>query len=312
MTDGYRALRESAGLLDISARARVRAGGEDRIRLLHALATNVIEGLAPGQGTETFFLSAQGRIQAHCRIYVSAADVLLETSAARRQALLDYLDSYIVMDDVVLEDVTGTTAALALEGPAADSVARQAFGAVPEPAPHSHCSAAQVSLYRSSLSGSPGLWIGAPLDSLGEARRKLLDAGAVEVSGAEFDTVRVENRVPAFDLDYFDTNIPHETQQFHLVSFTKGCYTGQEIVERVRSQGRVNRLLAPIEIDAGEPPADVNVTFEGKQVGRATSLIASPRSGKAGGFAILRREAAEPGASILVGGAPGRALAWTG
>jgi aminomethyltransferase len=123
-------------------------------------------------------------------------------------------------------------------------------------------------------------------------------------------TVRVENRQAEFDADYFDSNIPHETQQLAIVSFTKGCYTGQEIVERVRSQGRVNRLLVPIEVDADALPENPDVLLGEKVVGQATSLVVSPRSGKVAGFAILRREAADPGAPLLVGGMTARALAW--
>lgn len=306
MTDGYRALREGAGLLDISERARIRAGGEDRQRLLPALATNVIEGLQPGQGAETFFLNPQGRIQAHCRVYVSDDSVLLETSARRRQTLLDYLDRYIIMDDVTLEDVTDSSSALALEGPAAEDVVKAALGGAPDFRPHSHVSIGELSIYRSTLSGSPGFWVTGPA----EVRDQLLAGGAIGVPREALEVVRVENRVPAFDLDYFDTNIPHETQQLQIVSFTKGCYTGQEIVERVRSQGRVNRLLCPIEIDAQSIPQSASVTFGGKEVGRATSLVVSPRTGAVAGFAILRREAAEPGAAITVGAAAGRVRGW--
>ncbi len=308
MTDGYRALREGAGLIDISDRGRIVASGADRLRLLHALATNVIEDLEPGAGTETFFLSAQGRIQAHCRVYVAEEHVLLETSGRRRQVLLDYLDSYIIMDDVTLEDHSDAGGAFAVEGPAAEAVVRSALGGAPAEAPHSHVTIGGASIYRSSLCGSPGLWIGGPA----ELRQELLVAGAVAVSGQDLTTLRVENRIPALDLDYFDTNIPHETEQLQIVSFTKGCYTGQEIVERVRSQGKVNRLLRPIEIDAATPPADDGVTFAGKPAGQATSLVVSPRSGKVGGFALLRREAAERGATLTVGGEPARALDWSG
>ena len=310
MTKGYEALRTGAGLFDITSRARIRASGEDRLRLLHALATNRIESLAPGQGAETFFLSPQGRIQAHCRVYVFEEDVLLETSPQRRPTLLDYLDHYIIMDDVALEDTTAETAAFALEGPAADDVARAALGGAPPQEPHGHATIGELSLFRSTLTGSPGLWISAPRERGAEVRRALLGAGAVEVSQDDVRAMRVENRRAEFDADYFDSNIPHETQQLAIVSFTKGCYTGQEIVERVRSQGRVNRLLAPIEVDADALPETSDVLLEEKVVGKATSLVVAPGKGKVAGFAILRREAVEPGAALLVGGVPARALAW--
>jgi tRNA-modifying protein YgfZ len=311
MTNGYRALREGAGLLDLSRRVRIRATGEDRVRLLHALATNVIEGLRPGEGTETFFLNAQGRIQAQARVYIAADHVLLETDAQRRQTLLDYLDHYIIMDDVALEDVTGETAAFALEGPNADGVVKAALGGAPPKALHAHISVGEIALFRSTLTGGPGLWICTPRERAVEISRSLLAGSAVAVSPHDILTVRVENRVPELGIDFFDSNIPHETQQLQIVSFTKGCYTGQEIVERVRSQGRVNRLLTPIEIEAVSVPESAAAVFQGKGVGQATSLVFSPRTGKVLGFAILRREAAPPGTPITVGGAPGRTLGWT-
>jgi folate-binding protein YgfZ len=211
------------------------------------------------------------------------------------------------MDDVTLEDVRESTSAFALEGPEAEAVLKASLGGAPDVAPHSHISIGEASIYRSTLSGSPGFWIGGPA----EVRDKLVAAGAVVCTEDDLEVARVENRVPALDADYFDSNIPHETQQLQIVSFTKGCYTGQEIVERVRSQGRVNRLLCPIEIDAEAPPHDDAVSFGDKEVGKATSLVVSPQSGKIAGFAILRREAAETGAAITVGGSPGRVLAWT-
>ena len=310
MTEGYRALRFGAGLVDITARTRIRATGDDRQRLLHALATNRIEGLQPGQGVETFFLSPQGRIQAHCRVYIFSDSVLIETSAERGRTMLDYLDHYIIMDDVSLDDRTGETAAFTLEGPSADDIALRALSLFPPGDADSHASAGDLDVFRSTLTGSPGLWICAPRDRGDRVRQALLDAGALEASADDLRTVRVENRRPEFDADYFDSNIPHETQQLSIVSFTKGCYTGQEIVERVRSQGRVNRLLTPIEIDADALPSNAEILHGEKAVGQATSLVLSPQSGKVLGFAILRREATEPGVELSAGGSPARALAW--
>ena len=106
MSPGYQALREGAAWFDVSDRARLRLKGEDRIRLLHALASNAIEGVEPGGSVETFFLTPQGQIVARCRVHVEADSLLVETDAVSRQPLLDYLDSYIIMDDVTVADET--------------------------------------------------------------------------------------------------------------------------------------------------------------------------------------------------------------
>lgn len=289
MTPGYQALCESAAWFILSDRARIRLTGDDRIRLLHALATNVIEGLTPGQDTETFFLSPQGRILARCRVYIDADSVLLETEAVSRQRLLDYLDQYIIMDDVVVQDETEQTSAIALEGPHAQN----AFTAEITAGQH---------VYRSSLTGSTGYWI--EVERTGEKAliEKLTSAQITPALPADREAVRVENGIPLYSVDYTESNIPHETQLLDIVSFSKGCYVGQEIVERVKSQGQVNRLLTPLALDAQEVPESLDVLLGDRVVGSLTSAVFSPQQNRILGFAILRREAAAPSAQLTVGG----------
>lgn len=304
---GYQALREVAAALDVSARARIRATGEDRQRLLHAVASNSIEGLEPGAGTETFFLNPQGRIQALVRVYVGADDVLLETADEQRQVLLDYLDGYIIMDDVTLEDVTDRTAAWTVEGPKAESLVELAVGlTISDGASHAHAAYDDIRAYRSTCSGQPGLWLEAPVERSEEVVRSLRCAGVVDATEADLEAVRVENGVPLFGADYSDKNIPHETGLLQHVSFTKGCYVGQEIVERVRSLGQVNRVLGGVAVEGEELPASREIEFDGKVVGALTSPVLSPLHGDVRGFAVLRREATAPGAELRVDGRAAR------
>jgi folate-binding protein YgfZ len=297
MTPGYQALRESVAWFDISDRTRIRVAGADRIRLLHALATNVIEGLGPQQHTETFFLGPQGRIVARCRVYLNDDSVLLETERDSRRRLLEYLDRYIIMDDVTVQDETDSTLAVALEGPAAKSALAGSLGQI-------------GTVYPSALSGFPGYWIEADRSSQKELRARLEEAGITKAEPADWEMVRVENRVPVHGIDYDETNIPHETQLLDIVSFSKGCYVGQEIVERVNSQGQVNRLLSPVEVDSGELPENREIRLGDRLVGRLSSPAVSPRTGKVVGFAVLRREALAPGAELSVGGKIAHAPPW--
>jgi folate-binding protein YgfZ len=283
MTTGYQALRTSAAWFDISDRTRLRLTGTDRIRLLHALATNAIEGLAEGDHTQTFFLTPQGRIVARCRVYIDGDSVLLDSEAGSRQRLADYLDQYIIMDDVTVADETGSTVAIAVEGSAADEFR---IGKA----------------YPSALTGLPGYWIEAPKAAEGELRGRLSAAGIPRAEAADWEAVRVENRIPVHGKDYGETNIPHETQLLDAVSFSKGCYVGQEIVERVNSQGQVNRLLTPVEIESAEVPASAELRLGERAVGQISSAIVSPRTGQVVGFAIVRREALAPGAELTVDG----------
>lgn len=310
-TAGYTALHDAAAWLDISTRARIRAAGEDRLRLLHAIASNPVADLSPGQGTWAFFLNAQGRIQADSRIFVSEGHVLIDCEPEVRQSLFDHIENYVIMDDVELADATEATRAIAVEGPKADDLARRAFGdVVPEPAPYAHRESDGVQFLRVSLTGQPGLWIIAPADRGDEVAGKIESAGGQAASADDFQLVRVESHHPRFGEDYFNTNIPHETGLFGAFSFTKGCYLGQEIVERVRSQGQVNKLLAALELDTDEPPPrGTSVEHDGREVGKLTSPVFSPLENKVLCFGILRRAAAEPGAEITVGDIRGRVRA---
>jgi folate-binding protein YgfZ len=308
---GYMALHKSAAWLDISPRGRIRAVGEDRLRLLHAIASNPVEGLQAGQGTYAFFLNAQGRIQADSRIFVCKDHVLIDCEPEVRQALLEHIESYIIMDDVQLEDLAESTAALALEGPRSEEIARQAFdGPWPDPVPRSHRESNGLHILRSTLSGQAGLWFVCPPSRKRQLVEKLEAAGAEPASEDDFRVVRVENRVPRFGEDYSSSNIPHETGLLQAVSFTKGCYLGQEIVERVRSQGQVNKLLISLELNTREPPpTGTAVQYDDREVGRLSSPVFSPRLKKVMAFAILRREATEPGAKVAAAGVSGRVLA---
>ncbi len=307
MSNGYEALRQSAAWLDVSSRGRIRATGEDRVGLLHAMCSNDIESLRPGEGSYGFFLNAQGQIQTDSRIYVSEDHVLLDCEPERGPRLLRHLEKFIIMDDVTLEDPAPRSTMIALEGPRADSIASEVVGGkLPGPAPHSHNSCGGVRMFRSSLSGQPGLWILVEPAQKAGLIRSLEAAGAAVATEEDYRVVRVENQVPRCGSD-FDNHLPHETQQLHALSFTKGCYLGQEIVERVRSRGQVNRLLVGLELAGDEAPLEGSpVIVEDKEVGWLTSPAFSPRLGCVAGFAVLRREAASPGTGVRVDGLPGR------
>ncbi len=132
MTPGYRALREGAAWFDVSARGRIRVTGEDRARLLHAMSTNDVQGLTPGQGCYAFFLNAQGRILCDANVFCFEDHLLLDTEPETRKKLFEHLDRYIIADDVTLTDETDTTAAIAVEGPQAFALLAHLGASVPE------------------------------------------------------------------------------------------------------------------------------------------------------------------------------------
>jgi folate-binding protein YgfZ len=225
------------------------------------------------------------------------------------------------MDDVQLQDLhepdaalapeAGLLDAVALEGPRSEQIAHSALGDVlPEPAPYCHRETQGIRILRCTLSGQPGLWFFCPSGRKRDLAAKLEAAGAVAASPDDLRVVRVENRCPRFPDDYSSSNIPHETGLLQAVSFSKGCYLGQEIVERVRARGQVNKLLVSLEFDTTNPlEAGTTVDHAGQHVGQLSSPVFSPRRRMVLAFAIVRREAAAQGAAVTAGGVPGRVVA---
>lgn len=289
--NAYQALRERAAWIDSSGRGKIRVTGEDRVRLLHAMCTNHVESLQPGAGCYAFFLNAQGRILADAYIFCLPDYLLLDTEPESRARLMEHLDKFIIADDVTLHDFTAGTATVYLEGPAAEQVLCD-LGAMPAHIPCSLVEWAQSLVAHTSYTGGPGYAIFVPREQKADLIAQLQGAGVPQADLATADLVRLENGRPRFGVDFSDANIPQETRQMQAVHFQKGCYLGQEIVERVRSRGHVNRLLTPIEVQSEEPlPPGTKVLAAGKEVGAITGSAFSPARGCVAGLAILRAEA---------------------
>ena len=281
-------------------------GGEDRVQFVHAMCSNDVESLRPGQGTRAFFLDVQGHIQADTRIFVSEDHVLIDCEPERPAHLREHLERFIVMDDVTLQSQSG--AAVAIEGPDADRIAREVFGVAPPPGqPYFHTSQGGLHVIRASLTGQPGLWLFAGQRSEMDPAARLGAAGVAAASAGDVLAVRVENGVPRQGDDFSESALPNHIPRTEALSFTKGCYLGQEIVERVRTRGQINRLLAAVELETTEPPPPgAAVLVENKEAGRLTSPVFSPTMERVVGFAMLRREAASPGTEFTVNGRRGR------
>ena len=300
---GIEALERGAAWTDLSSQARLRATGEDRARLIHAICSNDVEGLSPGQGTYAFFLSPQGRIQGDSHIFAERDHVLVVCERSARETLRSHIESYIIMDDVVLEDRTGKADVLGLAGPRAANLLSSLCQALPSAALHA-ADCGPFRTRRAPVAGRDGFWLEAPPAQAGALRAGLERLGAVRASERDCEVSRVRRRVPRFGPDFGPSCIPHETQLMSALSFTKGCYTGQEIVERVRSRGQVRRLLVSVEFDGPQIPADLRVQHGETKVGTLTSPTDGAGDERACGFAILRRSAAMPGTRVRVGPCP--------
>lgn len=302
MHQGYEALRGAAAWLDISARGRIAATGRDRVRLFHNLTTNHIKDLTAGQGCYAFLLSPQGRIQADLYILAFEDRLLLGTEPETRERVLQHIRKYIIADDVTLTDLTGSLCELAVEGPRAAEVLAASGAPVPE-TPWGHVAWGDATVAAISATGQPGFRILAPAERKAELVGQLEGAGAQPASVEALRTVRIENGVPRYGEEISDTALPQETRQMHAVHFNKGCYLGQEIVERIRARGHVNKLLVRVRIDGTEPPASGAALAAGEaQAGEIASAVFSPVEARVAALAWVRAPHARPGTELTVDG----------
>lgn len=303
MGNGYQVLHESAGQIDLSAHGRIRVTGEDRARLLHAMTTNHIQDLAPGTGCYAFFLNAVGRVLADANVLCYDDYFLLDTEPETLPFLMEHLDKYIIADDVTLEDITGSTFAVAIEGPHAIDLLLQSGFPVPDK-PLTHQPAGPLTIVRATSTGAPGFRV------FGPASASTPFADVPRVSADDARIVRLENFFPRYGDDITAANLPQETGITDALHFTKGCYLGQEIVERVRSRGHVNRMLIGLQIETEEVlPLGAKVSFEETEVGEITGSAWSPGLHRTMAMAYVRVNAAKPGTMVSVNGRPAQVAA---
>jgi folate-binding protein YgfZ len=300
---GYDALMHGAALLDLSSRGRIRVTGEDRARLLHAMTTNHVQQMKPGDGLYCFFLNSQGRILADAFLLCFEDHFLLDTAPETRTSLYEHLDQYIIADDVTLEDITAQTFSLAIEGPKSmDAAAR--CGLQPPHHRFSHVQSTEMTVASISSAASHGVRIYGAIARKAETVAAAEAAGAIAASAQDAETARIENFIPRYGIDITDTTLPQETQQTHALHFQKGCYLGQEIVERIRSRGHVNRLLMGFRIDgtAVAPAAGAKLMVAGTPSGEVTSSAATRDA--VFGLALVRAPGTKSGAMAEIDGRP--------
>lgn len=308
-TAGYRALREQAALIDLSERGKIRVTGEDRVRLLHAMTTNHIEQLAPGEGCYAMLLNAQGRMLADLHVLAFEDHLLLDTEPETREKVREHLDRYIIADDVTLEELTAELATLAVEGPQARYLLEKLGAPVPEKL-YATAAWGDGVVARLSATGAEGFWFIWPRVAKQELADGLRAAGAVEATGEDARVVRLENGRPRYGEDLTERFIINEAQLWRALHFNKGCYPGQEIVERVRSRGQVHRRLVRLEIKTLVPPgAGSALTAEDKPAGEITSAAYSPALGAVVALGYVRDPYARPGAVVSLGGVPATVVA---
>jgi folate-binding protein YgfZ len=315
----WRRARESVGLFDTSYHAVFTLTGPDRARYLNAVTSGDIRGLTTGHGVPGLLLNAQGHILAELDTLAEQERFLLLSHAMVAKRTFEMLDKFIIMDDCALADVSADWATCALEGPRAGEALTTACGAALDELPLFGHRAAVIAgtpcrILRRSHYDLPGAEILAPREAMAavwEAAKNAAQAAGGGLIGWEtINALRIEAGMRWFGADFDDTVIPQEAglEPTHI-SYTKGCYTGQEIVERVRSRGKLNRWLVSLEFSGEAAPAHgAKLEAEGKTWGQVTSCAYSPGRERSVGFGYLRRERSETGTELTYAGGGARVV----
>ena len=298
----FGALLAGCGLYDLSSRAKIAVTGGDRVRWLNGMVSNNVRDLASGHGVYAFLLNAQGRIQADVFAFQRGESLLVDTEGVQREKLLQLFDRYIIADDVEIADVSDKIAAVGLTGPESRSVLERAGIAVPDLAHLQFADAAwhqnSVTVLRSGEEAGDSWQVWISPEHSGELWDALVKAGARPSGTAALNLFRISRGIPQFGVDIRERDLPQETGQARALNFTKGCYLGQEIVERIRSRGAVHRQFGAFGVEGTLPDAGTRILAgekeAEKEVGEITSsaVLPLPSGDRPVALGYLRREAA--------------------
>jgi tRNA-modifying protein YgfZ len=283
----YRELREGAGLLERSERATLEVRGPDAAEFLQGQVTNDIVALAPGTGCYAAMLNPKGRIVADMRVLCAAPErLVLDTESAADDAVLRDLRMYKIGRQVEVADTASERALLSLIGPRSEPVVEAALGVRPPGDEHGNAEAEGGVL---AVRTDTGIDLVVPEEHAAGVRERLLAAGAHPVSLEAAEILRIETGRPRHGIDMTDDNLPAEAGIVErAVSFTKGCYVGQEPVARMHYKGHPNRHLRGLRLSASAAPGTTLVAGD-REVGRITSAALSPALGPVA-LALVRRE----------------------
>jgi len=304
----FQTLISASGVYALTSRAKISLTGSDRVRWLNGMVTNNIRDLEPGRGVYAFLLNPQGHILGDLYVYNRGESLLVDTDLSQAEKILAVFDKYIIMDDVEVADVSATLSAIGIAGPKSRAVLQTAGFEVPElkllQFVESTWNQALVTLVRGDNPSveSFELWsTSGDSAKLGEALKK---AGGKPVGNAALDLVRIAAGIPRYGVDIRERDLPQETEQERALNFSKGCYVGQEIVERIRSRGQVRRKFTGFDVHGPLPVSGSKIQVDGKDVGEVTSSASLPLRGSEHQVALgyIRREVATPGKKVEVGG----------
>ena len=320
----HAALRQSAGVVDLRSRGRICLVGADRARYLHGQVTNDIKKLTPGSGTYAAVTTAKGKMEGDLNIFCLADELLLDFEPGLTEKITRRLEKFIVADDAQIVDAAPHYGLLTVQGPRAAEVAG-AVGLFDGGLPAKAYQSVKVSdamlgdIYLANLPrlGSAGFDLYVPNAALGAVADKLI-AAAKQIGGCAagwtaWEIARVEAGIPRFGADMDETSIPLECGlESRAVSYSKGCYIGQEVINRIHSVGHVNRELRGLRLAEDLPALPARgdkLFFDGKEVGYVTSAVRSPVLNGNIALGYVRREAYQTGNELVLRTAAGESVA---
>ncbi len=306
----YAVTRSVAGLMDLSHRGLLQVTGPDRLSFLQGLLSNDLRALGPFTGQYATLLNQQGKVIADVRVLCAMNSFYLDFWETLKEKILAHLNRYLVADEVEIADRSNEYATLSIQGPRSEALLRKLVGQAELPE-HSlqhamvNVDGAAICAVCASHTGENGFDLITPVSSLPSIARALTENGkqfsAAWVGEEAQNILRVEAGVPRYGVDFTEDNLLLEVGLDHAVSFTKGCYLGQEVVERVRSRGHVNKKLVGLSLEGQQSanPGDVIVSAD-KPVGTITSAVHSPALGRPIALGYVHRDYWNPNTPLIV------------
>jgi folate-binding protein YgfZ len=308
----FASLLNASGIYDLGFRARISLRGGDRVRWMNGMVTNNIRDLAIGHGVYAFLLNPQGRILGDMTVYNMGETLEVETDRSQIEKIAATFDHYIIMDDVEVTNLSEAWTALGLAGPKSRAILNAAGIEVPELRPlqthvakcNCDCSCVECTVIRGedAIHESYEIWL-APKDVY-KTWSALVAAGATPVGSEALEMLRIMAGIPLYGIDIRERDLPQETEQMRALNFNKGCYVGQEIVERIRSRGNVHRKFTGFLVEGAVNIASGEKIISGeKEVGEITSvaLFRTPSGMQTAALGYIRREVGIPGREVTIG-----------
>ncbi|MGH9901428.1 MAG: aminomethyltransferase family protein [Pyrinomonadaceae bacterium] len=296
-----------AGVIDLSARGLIEVGGAEAVQFLNGLVTNDVKTLADGAWMPAAFPNVQGRLLAHARVVRRGDLFLFDTEPSTRERVLQTLERFTLAGDFRVADRSGETALLSVQGAGAAAVIDSALGAGAARVERGRVMSASwrdgpVTVIRATHTAEDGFDLFVEAAGASALWDALARAGARPVGFDALEVLRVEAGVPRYGVDMAETNVVLEAGLDDAVSFTKGCYVGQEIIARIHWRGHVAKKLAGLIFDdAGGASRESRIrTPDGKEIGRVTSSVLSPRLGRAAALAYVKYDYLKPGTEVRV------------